>query len=161
MTAFFPFVPSPTAQFQFQPTFDGDEYTVTVTWNLFGRRYYINVFTLAGDLIVSLPLIGSTTGFTIESLSWQRGKVEVVTAAPHGYDFAKTLRLTISGVQPNGYNGLVDALITSVLTFTYPLADFPGGVTQPAGVVSYDIDMMAGYFSSTLVFRTNQFEVNP
>lgn len=59
MTTVTPFVPSLLAPFQFQPTLDGQVYTVIVTWNLAGQRYYVNVYTLQGVLIASLPLIGS------------------------------------------------------------------------------------------------------
>ncbi len=61
----FPFTPQANANFNFQPTFDGQQYTVTCTWNLFGQRYYVNILTLNGQLIVSTPLIGSPDNFNI------------------------------------------------------------------------------------------------
>ena len=64
-TVYTPFTPSVTTPFLFQPTFDGDIYTVIVTWNLFGRRYYVNCYTLSGTLIFSLPLIGSPLNYDI------------------------------------------------------------------------------------------------
>jgi len=36
----------------------------------------------------------------------------------------------------------------------------PGTVTS-AGEVSFLINMCAGYFNSTMIFRNGQFEVNP
>ena len=59
------FQPSSTTPFQFQPTLDGSVYTVIVTWNLAGARYYINVYALDGTLIVSLPRVGSPLGYDI------------------------------------------------------------------------------------------------
>ncbi len=59
------FNPSATSNFQFQVTFDGSDYTVIVNWNLFGQRYYVNVYALTGELIVCLPLIGSPNFFNI------------------------------------------------------------------------------------------------
>lgn len=58
-TTFVDFVPSASAPFQFQATLDGSIYTVIVTWNLYGQRYYINIFTLDGVRVLTLPLIGS------------------------------------------------------------------------------------------------------
>lgn len=65
MTTIYPFLPFANAIFQFQPTLDNAVYNVTVTWNLFGERYYININTLQGDLVVSLPLIGSPNDYDI------------------------------------------------------------------------------------------------
>lgn len=65
MTTFTNFAPSPQTPFQFQPTLDGQAYTVVVTWNLFGQRYYVNIYDLGGVLVVCLPLIGSPVGYDI------------------------------------------------------------------------------------------------
>lgn len=59
MTTYINFNPSPNEPFQFQPTLDGQVYSVIVTWNLFGQRYYVNIYTLDNALVVCLPLIGS------------------------------------------------------------------------------------------------------
>lgn len=59
MTTYINFNPSPNEPFQFQPTFDGKVYSVIVTWNLFGQRYYVNIYSLDNTLVVALPLIGS------------------------------------------------------------------------------------------------------
>lgn len=61
----FPFIPSTNAPFEFQPTLDGLQYSVFVTWNIFGRRYYINVFQLDGTRILTTPLIGSPNDYDI------------------------------------------------------------------------------------------------
>lgn len=162
MTTFVNFSPSPQSPFQFQPTLDGDVYSGIVTWGLFGRRYYLNLFTLGGVLIFSLPLIGSSVGVEIQSITWERGFVTVTTAAAHGYRIGATLDLTISGAAPDSLNGKFPALITSQDTFRFPLAADPGDATA-LGIVSYDINIAAGYFNSTLVYRepNSQFEINP
>lgn len=59
MTTFFSFTPSAIQAYQFQPTLDGNEYTIIVTWNVFGQRYYANCFSQEGARIFTLPLIGS------------------------------------------------------------------------------------------------------
>ena len=55
----FTFNPSPYAPFQFQPTLDGQVYNVVCTWNAGGQRYYFNIYDLSGNLICSLPIVGS------------------------------------------------------------------------------------------------------
>ena len=62
---YYSFTPSSTSVFQFKPTFDGASYTATVTWNLAGQRYYVNVFDQNNTRIYSLPLIGSPSGYDI------------------------------------------------------------------------------------------------
>ncbi|MES2048849.1 MAG: hypothetical protein V4447_10640 [Pseudomonadota bacterium] len=64
-TVYIPFAPTGAANFQFQVTLDGAEYVVVVNWNLFGQRYYINIYDTAQTLIVCLPLIGSPLSFNI------------------------------------------------------------------------------------------------
>lgn len=59
------FTPSPYSNFQFQANLDGTNYTVIVTWNMYGQRYYINIYTLNNQRIVTLPLIGSPLGYDI------------------------------------------------------------------------------------------------
>lgn len=53
------FTPSPQGPFQFQADLDGLTYNVTVTWNVYAARWYVNVTDPIGNLIVSIPMIGS------------------------------------------------------------------------------------------------------
>lgn len=169
MTTYVDFVPSSSAPFQFQPTLDGQVYNAVVTWNISvlstaaPQRYYINLYALDGTLIFALPLIGSPTGFEIESLSWANGSVTVTTTTPHGYRIGQTIALTISSCTPTAYNGVFNCLILSPSNFSYPLPSNPG-VETSLGNVIYNINLASGYFqTSTLVFReaSQQFEVNP
>jgi hypothetical protein len=162
MTTFTDFAPTPFAPFTFQPTLDGNQYTATLTWNLFSQSYYINIFDLSGNLVVARKLIGSDVGVDTTSLSWNNGTVTVVTSTPHGNAIGKTINLTVVGVVPDAYNGIVSALILDASTFSYALASNPGLATQQ-GVVNYDISLTGGYFDSTLVYRqsNSQFEVSP
>jgi hypothetical protein len=64
-TTYFNFSPSTSSQFTFQPTLDGQVYTVTVPWSLFGERYYVQIATLQGTVVVLLPLIGSPPDYDI------------------------------------------------------------------------------------------------
>lgn len=68
MTTIIPFVPSDVAPPQFQATFDGAAYVVILTWNVFGQRYYINVYDTSGTLILCTALVGSPNGYDIDLL---------------------------------------------------------------------------------------------
>lgn len=158
----FDFAPTLQANYQFTPTLDGSQYTALVNWNLFGQRYYLNVSDLEGNLVACLALVGSPDSVNLQALSWLRGRVTAVTAVPHGYPVGSSIELTVSGVTPDDYNGTYLCLVTAANQLQYDLADFPGASTG-LGRVSYDIDLMGGYFASTLVFRSGsqQFEVSP
>lgn len=162
MTTYFPFTPGPNI-YQFQPTLGGQVYNASVTWNLFGQRWYLNLVDGAGNLVVSKALVGSTAALNLQSLSWLMGVVTATTDDPHGYTLGSTPQLTIAGVAPSAYNGIKPALITGPSTFTYSLAAYPGSASI-LGTVSSDINLVWGYFqSSTLVFReaSQLFEVTP
>jgi hypothetical protein len=66
LTAYYPFVPNPNSAFEFKPTLDGVVYSVTVTWNLFGQRWFFNIYTQSGVLILSAALIGSPPNYDID-----------------------------------------------------------------------------------------------
>ena len=169
MTTYVPFAPSAVQAFSFQATLDGQQYNVVITWNLFGQRWYVNVYALDGTLIVARAMTGSATGVQLAGLTWSNGEVEATTQEPHGYAVGQSIALTVSGAVPSGYNGLFQCLITGPSTFSYPLASYPGAATA-FGAVSYDVNLVGGvpnengnYFASTLVFRqdSNQFEISP
>ena len=65
MTTFTNFTPTLSAPFQFQATLDGNSYNVIITWNLFGQRYYVDIYNAQQTLIVSLPLIGSPPDYDL------------------------------------------------------------------------------------------------
>lgn len=60
------FRPSGNVPFQFQATLDNINYSVVITWNLFGERYFINIYTLNGTLVYSGPLIASPSDYPIQ-----------------------------------------------------------------------------------------------
>jgi hypothetical protein len=59
------FTPSTTSNFQFQVTLDGSQYNVIVNWNIYGQRYYVNIYDVNNRLVVCLPLIGSPLNYNI------------------------------------------------------------------------------------------------
>ena len=162
MTAFFPFFPSSLGAPQFQPTFDGSLYLCTVTWNLFGQRYFVNCFDSNNALVFTLPLVESPAAKPIAAMSWSAASLRatITTVDPHGLKLGSVVKLTIYGSMPTGYNGSFDCRITSPNTFYYVLNIDPGQLVT-LGTYSYLVSLTAGYFQSTMVYRNGQFEVNP
>lgn len=161
--ALYDFRPNNIAPFQFQPTLDGRPHIVTVPWNFSAQRFYVHCYTVEGVLRFAVPLIGSPTGTRIESLEWLDGTVTATTNLPHGYAFASTIYVRVSGCAPEPFNGRVMALVTGPSTFTYPLAANPGLATG-LGAVNYNINMAGGYTKeSVLLYRVanRQFETIP
>lgn len=61
----FNFSPSEVAPYQFQPTLDGQVYNAVVTWNVFGQRYYLNLYDLTGALVLATAMVGSPLDYDI------------------------------------------------------------------------------------------------
>jgi len=59
------FNPANNTNFQFQATLDGAIYNVIVNWNVYGQRYYVNIYDVNNSLIVCLPSVGSPLGYDI------------------------------------------------------------------------------------------------
>jgi hypothetical protein len=59
------FTPSNNSNFQFQATFDNVQYNVIVNWNIYGERYYINIYDTNNALILCVALIGSPLNYNI------------------------------------------------------------------------------------------------
>jgi hypothetical protein len=162
MTSYYPLVPSSVSAPTFAPTFDGAQYTVTVTWNLFGQRYYVNCYDGSGDRIFTVPVIPSADALALASLVWDAASLRVFAATqePHNLAVGTVVQLTLAGATPDSYNGAHTCSITSPTEFFYPMSTDPGQIVTLGSVV-YIISMTAGYFNSTLVFRDGQFEVSP
>jgi hypothetical protein len=148
----YPFTPSTQANFQFGPTLDGSQYNAIVTWNVFGQRYYLNIYTLEGALVCSIPMVGSPDVVSLSSLTWASGIVLAETATPHGFTVNSVVTVTISGCTPNAYNGQVEALIVNDNEFQFDLTADPG-MAVTLGTVGYLINLVGAYFiTSSLVF---------
>lgn len=65
MTTVTAFTPTSTQNFSFQPTLDGQQYTATVTWGLFGQRWILNIYTLQNALVMSKPMTPSPTDYDV------------------------------------------------------------------------------------------------
>jgi len=65
LTTYTLFQPTITQAFQFQPTIGGTVYTVNVPWNIFGQRYFVEVYSLSGTRLLTVPLVGSPNTYSI------------------------------------------------------------------------------------------------
>ena len=167
MTTYVPFVPPSDAPFSFNATLDGSQYTVTVLFNIYSQRRYVQVADQYGNVIFLVPMIESPPLSELASISWAAGitsgLVTAVAQSPLPYPIGSIANLTVYGASPSAYNGLNQCVIATPYSFTYPLASNPG-VATAAGAWTQDIPINAGYFvTSTLVWRpdTGTFEVNP
>lgn len=163
MTTYYAYVRPVSGPFVFQPTLDGQQYVVSVWWNVAGQRNFFTVQQLDTTVVLTAGLVGSDVGMPIQSLTWDAGEVSVDTVNPHGYAIGATLDLTVAGASVAAYNGIWRCFVTDPNTLSYDLATNPGA-SAVNGVLSYDINLVKGYFTtSTLVYRSpnGTFEVSP
>ena len=69
MTTIVKFEPSPNANFQFNPTLDGVGYVAVCTYNNYSPRYYISIYDLSRNLIMTRPIVGSPDNYDINILA--------------------------------------------------------------------------------------------
>jgi hypothetical protein len=162
MTSFYRFISSKTQVPSFIPTFDGNQYTVTIVWNVSSQRYYVNCTDLTGNLIFFVPLISSESNLLISSLEWDINNNIIVatTEIPHNFPIGQIVNVSIIGAVPVTFNGNGNVLITNESQFTYTYPTDPGEYTYGASV-GFLISMTKGYFNSTLIYRNGSFEVTP
>ena len=60
-----PFTPSPSANFQFQLTLDGQQYNAICTFNPYGQRYYVNIYDTTQTLALARPVVPSPNSYDI------------------------------------------------------------------------------------------------
>lgn len=159
MSTFVDFTPSALTPFQFQPSLlNGTQYIVTVPWNEFGQRYYINVSDLSGNLIAYRGL--SASGPTLAAtLVWEEGVAIASVVVPHNVPIASIVNVRISQ-SATGFDGVYQALSIDPLTLTYLLPVNPKQALPIAGKVNFDLDLLAGYGIGSLFWHedTQQFE---
>jgi hypothetical protein len=151
MTTTVPFNPQTNTNFQFQATLDGQVYQCIITSNLFGSRYYLNIYDLSGNWIVTTALVGTPLGYDLASLSVSNNIASATTATPHTFTVGSVIPLAIAGNNPSGYNGTFQCNITGKSSFTYTLNQILTAATT-LGTVNYNLSLTAGYFNSTLVY---------
>ena len=162
MTQYFPFIPSDVAAPTFRPLLDGWTCTVVVTWNVAAQRYYINVYNYDGSLAVARALVESPPGLALVDLAWDanRNVVTATIAQEWRRPVGQIVQYTIQDCQPDALNGVFDCLVLNDTQFSYGLATYPGPVSV-LGAVQRDLDMLKGWFQSSMAFRDDTFIVRP
>ena len=161
--ASYSFEPSVGQNFTFSPVLDGNTYNATVTWNMFGQRWYINLYDLSGNLIVSRALASSGPRQSILSATWDLNIVTVTSQLPHYLPIGSAAQLRIFSMTPSTYNGSYLCRITGSDTFEYDLAGDPGQVVS-AGSYGQVTDLADGYFTSSVLLYyadSSNFETVP
>lgn len=111
--------------------------------NLVAGTY--SLLTQASDLT---PLLNGA--LAISSLTWSGGVITATTTAPHGFTISDTIKLTIAGASPAGYNSTQVCTITGASTFTYAHA---GSLSTPAtGSPTYTVEDVAELLAMTTTF---------
>jgi hypothetical protein len=162
MTTIFNFVPGRFSPYTFQPILDGNQYNAVVKWNLQAQRWYIILTDDTNTEIFTLPLIGSLTPIPIDSIGFSEGVVTATFIDKLFFPIGLEANINFNQCTPAGYNGVFLSTVVGPTTIQYFLQNDPGPIVT-FGFASYDINLAAGYFNSTLVFRSDSqwFEVNP
>jgi hypothetical protein len=171
MTTIIPFIPSNIVIPTFKATFDGDDYKVTITWNISAQRYYVNIYGTDGTWIVTVPLVQTPPSRAIETVTYDilrrvmtmRLVNPLYFPVPIGSNLTPPgtiVDYTLENFDPPSLNGRQRSLHIDDLTFSFPLADDPGQINVVGSIARY-IDMADGIFQSTFIYRNGNFEVTP
>jgi len=174
MKTIIPFIPSNLIVPTIQVTLDGSPYKLVVTWNVSAQRYYINLYDMDGNWIITTPLIGSPPNRMVESVKYvlAENRVYVRMVDPAMWPFPLSpggivtkpgtiIEYTLESFQPETYNGKYRALHINETLFSIPMPTNPGPILV-IGCVCRLLDMVTGLFkTSTLIYRNGCFEVNP
>jgi hypothetical protein len=93
MTDYVNFQPNDVSAFQFQAVLDGTQYNCVITYNLFGERYYINIYTTEGALIVARPVVGSPNEYDISLTGGYFTTTIIYRAANKQFEISPTPRI--------------------------------------------------------------------
>jgi hypothetical protein len=171
MTTIIPFIPSNIVTPTFKATFDGDDYKVTITWNISAQRYYVNIYGSDGTWIVTTPLVQTPPSRAIDLASYDilRRVMTMTLVAPIYFPVpigsnltrpGTAIEYTLENFDPPILNGMQRSLHIDDLTFSFPLANDPGQINVIGSIGRY-IDMAGGIFRSTFIYRNGNFEITP
>jgi hypothetical protein len=159
MATFVPFTPSTTAAFTFQANLAGNPYQVTVYWNIFGLRFYVQVADLSGNIIVYRALVGGGPSFQ-STFTWDEGTVTAALAAPHNVPVGQLASIYVS--QTGQFDGTWHGLSTGPNSLTFDIETPPSMSNAISGVVNLQpINLVQGYISGAFLTyseATQQFE---
>lgn len=175
MTSVIPFVPSGIKAPSFAATFDGNPYTVTVTWNVSAQRYYINVYDGNSAWILTTALTSTPPARDVASIVYDDFLSQIVVTmvdptlwpVPLGHEGLVTpagtiIDYTLAGFTPNTYNGLFRSMQVNPTTFIIPNVLTDPGPVVVMGKVHRLMNMVQTIFTtSSLVYRNSAFEISP
>lgn len=153
MSTTIPFMPSTTSAFTFQPVINGTQYTAVVTWNIFEQRYYLNLYSTAGALVICTAVVssGPQLGVTLTWSSQGGGLATAVTNAPHNVPVGQVANVYISQTGTD-FDGAWQVLATGPSTFTYALAN-PDENQPLTGQLSFNVNLVALLGAGWLIYR--------
>jgi hypothetical protein len=173
MTTVIPFLPSDLVAPKFKVVLDGNNYDVLVTWNISAQRYYIDLYDLNGNWVVTTPLVQSPPSRSLASFIYndiqRTATITMVDPSlwPVPLSSAGTLTppgtmvdYTLENFDPTSLNQTFRSMQINNLSFSFPLANDPGQINILGSVARY-INMVGGLFNSTLIYRNGAFEVTP
>ena len=162
MTTYVPFRPSNTRAPRLTVTLDYQDTTMVITWNVASQRYFINLYTLDGIWICTVPLVETSQGQSMVSMVYDPSQGVLIgkMQSPMYRSPGQVVNYTLEGFSPASINGLHECLTLFDQRFTFPSPD-PGVITVLGHASRYN-NLVEGYFQySTLIFRDGQFETNP
>jgi len=173
VTTIIPFIPSAVRPFSFPATLDGIVCNVIVTWNVSSQRYFINVYDNTGRWVVTTGLVASPPARSIDSVVYDPNQLNLnvflvspiewpIPLSPGGLATkpGTIMDYTLEGFTPVIFNGKYRGMHITETHFIVPMATNPG-IPVITGVASRLLDMVSGYFNSTLIYRNSSFEVSP
>jgi hypothetical protein len=162
MTSYYEFLPSHRQAPSISPIFDGIPYRLRILWNISAQRYYVNCQANDGTMFFTVPLVESLPPKEINSLFWDQLNQRVIleTMEPHGLIIGKVININVINCLPTTYNGSGLGFPISKTQIVYPMSTDPGTATT-FGSLDMFVNLIKGYYLSTLVYRNSFFEVNP
>lgn len=160
MSTFVTFAPSTTSAFTFQPVLAGVQYNATVTWNIFGQRYYLNLYDLAGNLVLATAIVasGPVISSTFQWAATGGGLATITTEAPHNVPIGQLASVRVA-LTDSAFDGDWQVLSTGPTTLTYALGN-PSSNQPLTGQISFDLNIAAPLGAGRLLYHysTQQFE---
>ena len=151
------FTPSATRTFSFSPVINGVTYSATVTWNIQALRYYLNLYTTSGVLVLATAVVGSgpQLGSTLTWSATGGGIATAITASAHNVPVGQLANIRISETG-TAFDGNWQALATGPLTMTYALAN-PDENQPLSGQLSFDVNLVAPLGAGWLIYRNDGY----
>jgi hypothetical protein len=157
-SVFVDFTPSTVGPFTFQPVIGGVTYNATITWNLFGQRFYLNLYDQGGNLILCTALVASGPRIPATFVWNSPQTATATTLTPHNVPLGQIAQVRMSETD-SGFDGSVQALGTGPNTLDYTIAN--PNVAQPAvGIVDFALNLVASLQIGWLLYHweLQQFE---